>query len=202
MKAASPYDWLLERRVKKRDLPGHVVLVVTETDLLSDGFRVLDRFFGWCRELEVPRVTVYVSLLESNGELTTRIRDGIKDLGSDVAVKDHTDMEEVDGGYVVSIGYGGRQEFVHALQDIGRDVKEGRINVDEIDERTIEENLVFGGEPDVVLKTGGEHLTDFMIWQSVYSELYFADLNWHNFRKRDFLRALRDYQDRQRRYGQ
>jgi undecaprenyl diphosphate synthase len=52
-----------------------------------------------------------------------------------------------------------------------------------------------------VVKTGGSHLTDFLIWQSVYSELFFSDVNWRLFRKVDFLRALRDYQARKRRFG-
>jgi undecaprenyl diphosphate synthase len=52
-----------------------------------------------------------------------------------------------------------------------------------------------------VIKTGGYHLTDFLIWQSVYSELFFSDVNWKLFRKIDFLRALRDYQARVRRFG-
>jgi undecaprenyl diphosphate synthase len=53
----------------------------------------------------------------------------------------------------------------------------------------------------MILKTGGYHLTDFLIWQSVYSELFFSDVNWKYFRKTDFLRALRDYQARKRRFG-
>jgi undecaprenyl diphosphate synthase len=52
-----------------------------------------------------------------------------------------------------------------------------------------------------VIKTGGDHLTDFLIWQSVYSELFFSDVNWPLFRRLDLLRALRDYQSRARRFG-
>ncbi len=65
----------------------------------------------------------------------------------------------------------------------------------------VEERLVFQDEPDLLIKTGAERLSDFMIWQSVYSELYFTDVNWRDFRIRDYLRALRDYQYRQRRFG-
>ncbi|MFA7199277.1 MAG: undecaprenyl diphosphate synthase family protein, partial [Methanoculleus sp.] len=53
----------------------------------------------------------------------------------------------------------------------------------------------------LVIKTGGDHLTDFLIWQSVYSELFFLDVNWALLRKVDFLRALRDFQSRARRFG-
>ena len=65
----------------------------------------------------------------------------------------------------------------------------------------IERRLVFQSSPDLVIKTGAERLSDFLIWQSVYSELYFTDVNWRDFRRRDFLRAVREYQERQRRFG-
>jgi pyruvate dehydrogenase E1 component alpha subunit len=66
---------------------------------------------------------------------------------------------------------------------------------------TIDDHLVFPAEPDLVIKTGAERLSDFMIWQSVYAELYFTDVNWRDFRRRDYLRAVLDYQNRNRRFG-
>ena len=77
----------------------------------------------------------------------------------------------------------------------------GDLDPGEIDAETVEDRLVFPDEPDLLIKTGAERLSDFMIWQSVYSELYFTDVNWRDFRKRDYLRALLDYQSRQRRFG-
>jgi undecaprenyl diphosphate synthase len=71
----------------------------------------------------------------------------------------------------------------------------------EVTEQTFEQYLTFPYTPDLVIKTGGYHLTDFLIWQAVYSELFFSDVNWKWFRKTDFLRALRDYQARVRRFG-
>ena len=56
-------------------------------------------------------------------------------------------------------------------------------------------------EPDLVIKTGAERLSDFAIWQSVYAELYFTDVNWRDLRRREYLRAVLDFQDRQRRFG-
>ena len=78
--------------------------------------------------------------------------------------------------------------------------KEG-VSSDEVDEAAIERHLRFKVSPDFVIKTGGSHLTDFLIWQSVYSELFFTDVNWNRFRRVDFLRALRDFQSRERRFG-
>ena len=68
-------------------------------------------------------------------------------------------------------------------------------------EAVIERHLTFRCAPDLVIKTGGNYLTDFLIWQSVYSEFFFLDVNWTLFRKIDFLRALRDFGARKRRFG-
>ncbi|MDY7081917.1 MAG: undecaprenyl diphosphate synthase family protein [Halobacteria archaeon] len=203
------YDWLLERKVKKRSLPEHIVLVINEADLLrSGGFATLDDFFGWCSELGIERVNVCVMLLEPNEAITSNLREGIDALDTEVEV--HCLDDEVNGegndekntNYEVSLGIEGRNEFVDALRSVAESVEEGEIAAEDVDESVIEDNLIFSGEPDIILKTGGEHLSNFMIWQSVYSELHFADFNWQNLRRRDFLRAIRDFQDRERRYGE
>jgi len=76
------------------------------------------------------------------------------------------------------------------------------LDPEHIDEKTIESHLRFSQKPDLVIRAGGKQLSDFMIWQAAYSELYFTDINWSAFRKIDFLRAIRDCQRRERRFGQ
>ncbi|MDO5845999.1 MAG: undecaprenyl diphosphate synthase family protein [Methanocorpusculum sp.] len=98
---------------------------------------------------------------------------------------------------LIVIGKSGRREITEAIAKIAKE----NIPADEITEETIEKHLLYQVSPDFVIKTGGNHLTDFLIWQSVYSELFFTDINWKNFRRVDFLRALRDYQSRNRRFG-
>jgi len=108
--------------------------------------------------------------------------------------------EEVSGAgldVVVAIGKSGREEITECI----RRLAENGIQPSEIDEKTLESCLTFRYDPDIVVKTGGDHLTDFLIWQSVYSELFFSDVNWKYFRRVDFLRVLRDYQSRMRRFG-
>ena len=85
---------------------------------------------------------------------------------------------------------------------MAEDVDAGALTPEMITEEDIEQRLVFPTAPDLVIKTGAERLSDFMIWQSVYSELYFTDVNWRDFRDREYLRALRDFQERQRRFGE
>ena len=101
----------------------------------------------------------------------------------------------------ISIGYGGKHELTNALQAIMRKVKDNDLKPEDIDEAVVESHLIFRTEPDLFIRTGEERLSDFLIWQSVYSELYFTDVNWEDFRKIDLLRAVRDYQYRQRRFG-
>lgn len=77
----------------------------------------------------------------------------------------------------------------------------GRLSPEAIDEQAISDRLHFAEEPDLLINTGAERLSGFVIWQSVYSDLYVCDVNWHDFRKRDLLRAILDFQDQQRRFG-
>jgi undecaprenyl diphosphate synthase len=110
------------------------------------------------------------------------------------------DKEEVIGegmDVVVAIGKSGREEITSCI----RRMAEAHISPEDVDEKLLESYLTFKYTPDVVIKSGGDHLTDFLIWQSVYSELFFSDVNWKYFRKVDFLRILRDYQSRIRRFG-
>ncbi len=106
--------------------------------------------------------------------------------------------------YNIAVAYGGREEIVTAIQEIAEDVREGTLDPGEITEATVAERLYTHPlpDPDLVLRTSGEErVSNFLLWQLAYSELYFSDVNWPDLRKVDFLRAIRDYQERQRRYG-
>ncbi len=105
----------------------------------------------------------------------------------------------------IAVAYGGREEIVHAIQSVAQDVKDGKMQVEDIDERAVTERLYTSEfpDPDLILRTSGEErISNFLIWQLAYSELYFTDVYWPGFRKVDFLRAIRSYQDRQRRWGE
>lgn len=104
----------------------------------------------------------------------------------------------------MAIAYGGRQDITDAVRSIARDVSEGRMSVDDIDERMISRYISTTGlpDPDLVLRTSGEvRISNFLLWQMAYSELYFTDVYWPGFRRIDFLRAIRTYQQRTRRFG-
>nr|WP_244995562.1 undecaprenyl diphosphate synthase family protein [Halomicroarcula pellucida] len=184
------------------DLPETVALVITERDLLTDGaYTTLERFFDWAVQYEADTVVVYVSVLDE--DVVPTIRRELADLRAPkpIAIRGPDDETVADAPIQISIGLGGQSEFATAVQKLAEDVEAGTLAPEDIDEAAVEDHLVFPTDPDLVIKTGAERLSDFMIWQSVYSELYFTDVNWQNFRRRDYLRALRDYQERQRRFG-
>lgn len=198
------YDKLLAFRVRsaKADPPSHVAVAVTERDLLEQGaYSTLEQFFGWTVEYGAELVTVYVSVLDPAAVPTLRRQLEAIETPKALAVRGPDDTQRADAPIQVSIGLGGKHEFAEAVQSLATDVVDGDLSPDEIDAAAIEEELVFPADPDLFIKTGAERLSDFMIWQSVYSELYFTDVNWRDFRKRDYLRAIREFQDRQRRFG-
>jgi len=103
-----------------------------------------------------------------------------------------------------AIAYGGREEILHACRSIAKDVQDGAIKVEDIDEDLFRKNLYASDipDPDMVIRTSGEQrLSGFLPWQATYSELFFVDVHWPAFRKIDFLRLLRIYQQRERRTG-
>ncbi|WP_188681237.1 polyprenyl diphosphate synthase [Thermogymnomonas acidicola] len=118
-------------------------------------------------------------------------------------------VEEATNGYDefrfnLAIGYGGREEIINAIRKIARKVREGELEPDEINEEMFRQYLYDGSipDPDLILRTSGEErISNFLLWQSAYSELYFSDVYWPEFKKTDFLRAILSYQARKRRFG-
>jgi len=109
-----------------------------------------------------------------------------------------------DYSFNLAVAYGGREEIVEAIRGIARDAVAGKVSPEVIDAKMISKRLYTADlpDPDLVLRTSGEErISNFLLWQLAYSELYFVDVYWPGFRKVDFLRAIRSYQQRQRRYG-
>jgi tritrans,polycis-undecaprenyl-diphosphate synthase [geranylgeranyl-diphosphate specific] len=105
----------------------------------------------------------------------------------------------------VAMAYGSRQEIVSAVRDIAKKVANNELKIDDISEETFSEHLYTSDipDPDLILRTSGEvRISNFLLWQLAYSELYFTDVYWPGFRYIDFLRAIRSYQQRVRRYGE
>ncbi len=192
----------LRARLDDADPPEHVAVVLTERDLLRRGaYDTLADVYRWAFEYGADRLSVSVSVLDSGAVPTLREEIAAVDAPRPVAVRGPDDDRRADAPIQVSLGLGGKGEFTAAVRSIARAVDRGEIAPGDVDDETVESRLVFPDEPDLVVKTGAERLSDFMIWQSVYSELYFTDVNWDDLRERDYLRALREYQTRTRRFG-
>lgn len=106
----------------------------------------------------------------------------------------------------VALAYGGRAEIVDAAREIALKVKGGELSPEEIDEAVFEKHLYTAHlpqqDPDLIIRTSGEsRLSGFLLWQSAYSELCFMDVYWPEFREIDLERAIRSFQQRQRRFG-
>ncbi|ELZ46110.1 Di-trans-poly-cis-decaprenylcistransferase [Halorubrum californiense DSM 19288] len=211
------YDAYLATRHRLHDAepPAHVALVLTERDLLADGaFDTLSSAIGWAFEYGAERVTVSVSVLDRavaptlvrelrrlDAPAETVVRGPDADGSSDRRSPDTTAESDADAPVRILVGLGGKAEFAGAVRELASDVAAGEIPPEAIDETDVAERLLFPEEPDLVIKTGAERLSDFAIWQSVYAELYFTDVNWRDLRRREYLRAVLDYQNRQRRFG-
>ena len=105
---------------------------------------------------------------------------------------------------VLALSYSSRWEIINAVKQIAEKVKDGVLTPSAINEQTINEHLCTADmpEPELMIRTSGENrISNFLLWQLAYSELYFTDKLWPDFRKEDFYEAIIDYQNRERRFG-
>lgn len=201
------------------------------------GAQKIVEFLGWCDEIGIEVVTLYVlsreNLQRTPDEVETLVAI-ISDMVEQIAQSDtyavnlvgdlsvlpeplrarlEKAQESSRGGQPsvhvnVAVGYGGRQEIVNAIKSYLRAESaagtsmENAINA--LTEESLAEHLYTKGQPDpdlIIRSSGEQRLSGFLIWQSAYSEFFFCEAYWPAFRKTDFLRAVRDYSQRQRRYG-
>ena len=105
---------------------------------------------------------------------------------------------------ILALSYSSRWEIVEATKKIVREVLLNNINLNDIDEDIISENLTTKSipNPDLLIRTSGEfRVSNFLLWQISYSELYFTDILWPDFNKQEFYKAILNYQNRERRFG-
>ncbi len=206
------YEKKILQQIQNGKIPQHIILVISEDNLMEENaWKRLKSFAEWCSEIGIQNITVYISIVEA-GELSQKAEENLLntaskaflDTGMGIAIFTKDKQKQIKAGCPllnISIGYGGKYELTNAIKQIMKKVEAGEIEVEDIDEKLIEAHLTFKIEPDLIIRADGKRLTDFLIWQAVYSELYFTDVSWRDFRKIDFLRAVRDFQRRQRRFG-
>ena len=243
------YERRLDHEVRRSPLPQHVGVILDGNRRwaramgyadAAEGHRrgaaKIDELLGWCTELDIPVVTLWLLSTENLardpeevGALLKVIEDKVTDLARAgrwriralgslelLPAKTRDLIERAseaslgrDGPLLnVAVGYGGRQEIADATRrlleayteegiDLGEAAK--RINPEEIAKYLYTAGLP---DPDLIIRTSGEvRLSGFLLWQSAHSEFYFCDPYWPDFRRIDFLRAVRAFQQRLRRFG-
>ena len=132
----------------------------------------------------------------------------IRDLPVDVQEILYTTIAQTKNNDTIilnlALSYGGRDELVQAIQTISKKCMEGALAPQDISEKIVDEHLFTTGlpDPDLVIRTGGEaRLSNFLLWQSSYAEIYFTDVPWPEFTKTELQKAIADFTHRQRRYG-
>ncbi|MFB6320542.1 isoprenyl transferase [Saccharicrinis sp. FJH54] len=104
----------------------------------------------------------------------------------------------------IALSYSSRWEIVHATQKLVKDALDGKFSAEQIDDTLLESYLTTNGMPDpeLLIRTSGElRVSNFLLWQVAYSEFYFTDINWPDFKKEEFYKAIYEYQKRERRFG-
>ncbi|HOT94076.1 MAG TPA: undecaprenyl diphosphate synthase family protein [Methanoregulaceae archaeon] len=191
---------MYERHLARQlvELPDRICVLLSDRDMMAAPER-LGECVEWCREVGLRGVIFHISTADpANLEpILPAVRAIARVAHLTLHYGDQTESAGEGMEVTVAIGKSGREEIADCIRRMAED----GVDPSAVDEHTIESYLTFPYTPDLVIKTGGNHLTDFLIWQSVYSEFFFSDVNWPLFRRLDLLRALRDYQSRVRRFG-
>lgn len=163
---------------------------------------IMDLFREYLRELDDRKAENEEKGIKVNfiGDRTGIPKDILRMMGYSERItrkKDHVILN-------IAINYGGRQEILHSVQEIAKQVEKGKLKARDITEEMISENLYTGGlpDPDLIIRPSGEYrLSNFLLWQSAYSEFWYSDILWPDFTEADFVEALRDFEHRNRRFG-
>ena len=163
---------------------------------------IMDLFREYLRELDERKAENEEKGIKVNfiGDRTGIPKDILKMMGYSERItrkKDHVILN-------IAINYGGRQEILHSVQEIAKAVETGKLKASEITEEMISKHLYTGGlpDPDLIIRPSGEYrLSNFLLWQSAYSEFWYSDILWPDFTEEDFTAALRDFEKRNRRFG-
>src|SRR3989344_8670256 len=114
------------------------------------------------------------------------------------------EMTKDYSGYTINLAmaYGGRAEIIDATKKISKQIKEGKLDIEDINEEVFKKNIYLESEPDLIIRTSESRLSGFLLWQGTYAEIQFLpDVLWPEFTKEHFEQCIEDYMDRERRFG-
>ena len=159
-------------------------------DLFRESFDKIKR-----KQSNIQKHDIKINILGRTGIFPEDIQQSLTD------VKERTRDNE---SFTLNLcfGYGGREEIVDATRALSEDVKAGKVDASEIDEDLLDSYMYSSDKPDLIIRTGGERRTsNFLSWQSAYSEWFFIDKKWPEFEKEDFEAIMDDFKSRDRRFG-
>jgi undecaprenyl diphosphate synthase len=148
-------------------------------------------------EKELAGTNIRITVIGDTDKLSEEIRNEIDRVVANTAANTGLNL-------VIALNYGSRCEIAAAAARIARDVREGRIEPEDVDEELFSNYLYTSGipDPDLVIRPSGEYrLSNFLLWQSSYSEFWYSDILWPDFSKEHLYQAISDYQNRNRRFG-
>ena len=193
-------DWVLDLNIQ------FLTVYALSTDNLNRDSTELDGLFKLYEEglkdiADDPRIhenKVNVQIIGRRELLPQNVNDAI-----DYAESKTADYKNFT--FTVCLAYGSREEMIGAIKSIAEDHKAGGLAIEDIDEISVSSRLYTSQmpDPDLVIRTSGEErISNFLLWQMAYSELYFTDVFWPSFSKKELLKAIQTYQARKRRFGE
>ncbi|MBS3163183.1 di-trans,poly-cis-decaprenylcistransferase [Candidatus Woesearchaeota archaeon] len=120
------------------------------------------------------------------------------------AMKEIMERTKHHDKYIINfaMAYGGREELIDTIKKIGRKIEDHKISAEEINEELVDNNLYMKDQPDFIIRTGGDHRTsNFLVWQSWYSEWFFLEKTWPEFEKEDLINCINEFKSREKRFG-
>jgi len=150
--------------------------------------------------MEVPRMmrnNIRFNVIGNRSDLPADVACGLDDAMNSTAANSGMTL-------TLALSYGSRQEILHAARRVAADIRSGSISPDDLSEDSFSQYLYTATlpDPDLLVRTSGEmRISNFLLWQLAYTELYFTEVNWPDFNKDELYRALADYQQRERRFG-
>lgn len=155
------------------------------------------KFYDIAEDERVHRHKIRVRALGNLDLLPEKVRNAIQ-------VAEEATKEYKTRYFNVCIAYGGRSEIIEAFKKVAKKIEDGKLSLKDVSEKTVKNNLYRAGpDPDLIIRTGGEvRLSNFLLFQAAYSELFFCDIYFPAFRRVDFLRIIREFQKRKRRFGE
>lgn len=190
-------DWSIELGLKELTLYAFSIenfnRLKIEVDKLMNLFRTtLDELFD---DKRIDENQIKVNVIGDISKLNKEIQDRINKIENKTKVYDNFILN-------LAISYGGRDEIVNATKELCADLIDKKININEIDKETFSNYLYLKNSPDIEIRTGGDkRISNFLLWQIAYSELFFIDKFWPEIEKQDLINILDEFKKRERRFG-